>query len=383
MLNRRKQLHDIADSDLNNERQTLLENPFHHIDNNPVNNNNNHQGIQVIHRSTATNIHQHGPSSIVPLPIPKKARDKSPEPSTSLYKLTSRYPSNNLVANNQFELTSSSASIPIHQQYGESYDIGISGNNSYSKAIDISNIESCTSRHNISQTDFIYYTVQPGDTLQNLSVRYSCPVASIKRLNNLWSDQEFYGLSRIKLPAGKLRLIADVINEDHMRSHHTTAKETEPPVVHPTPTLGTFNQLEERSLEEIHSNQSQTYIAKREFYPTNDIDLLNSGGGDSIFKNLDLNIERARTAARFYNDNASAIMQSLAQGGNLVDYDDDDLNNPNKIAQREAETLLNDMSDYGLSYNGLILFIFIVCLICPLAYVIYLEETAHDNNKAS
>lgn len=61
-------------------------------------------------------------------------------------------------------------------------------------------------------TDFVYYNVQPDDTLHNISVRYSCPVASIKRLNNLFSEQEFFGLTRLKLPVGKLRLLENVID---------------------------------------------------------------------------------------------------------------------------------------------------------------------------
>lgn len=313
---------------------------------------------------------------LLPLPNQRKSRDKSPPPSSSIaqlesnrsHHLTSRHINNNFTINPN----SSSLSVPCYQTYGDSYEFG-SSDSSFSRAIDFTGSEP----YRQQATNFVYYTVQPSDTLQNLSVRYSCPVASIKRLNNLWSDQEFYGLTRIKLPAGRLKLIADVIDEE---------------------TIKAVTETQEATIEQPHSswanNESFESIANPTHFTYRNVDKItpvisnnfrydetNLRESDSIFKDYDLNIEKARTAARCYNDNASAIMQSLAQSGNNVD-DDEDSDDPNKIARREAQRLLNDMSDYGLSYNGLILFVFIVCLICPLAYVIYLEETHHDTSKA-
>lgn len=280
--------------------------------------------------------------------------------------------------------------IPFNQSsYGDSYDFDQTGQ-SYSRAIiDLSDNNSNNYKQ---QTDFIYYTIQPGDTLQNLSVKYSCPVASIKRLNNLWSDQEFYALSRIKLPTGKLRLIADVISEEQAKSSlsteldfnsisHSTTTTTQPgPISQNNKLLGFENYhsdaLNSHSEQAIPPQNIQTSYLNTE-QPRGD-----ALRKDSIFKDLDLNIEKARIAARSYDDHANALMQTLAEGGNKVDEDEDHFSDANKRAQREAEILLNDLSDYGLSYNFLILFIFIVCLVCPLAYVIYLEETHHEYNKA-
>lgn len=249
-----------------------------------------------------------------------------------------------------------------------------------------------------NQIDFVYYTVKPGDTLHNLSVKYSCPVASIKRLNNLWSDQEFFGLTKVKLPTGKLRLIADVIEEasnETLPNTTTTTSLGQPnnsnnlQSNHETTSDDNIHLYSRQTPFYIYSNPNEELNAQENYVQTisnNDylgpIDNNNLIRSDSIFRDFDLNIEKARTAALSYNENASAIMQSLAQSGNIVDdnneSNEDYLNDPNKIARREAEILLNDMSDFGLSYSGLILFVFIVCLIFPLAYVIYLEET-HNN----
>lgn len=317
---------------------------------------------------------------LTPLPNQRKTRDKStppplqlPETYTYHHHLTTRN-TNNLYLTN----TSSTSSLieTYNQSYGDSYEFG-ANSDSFSRAIDLSNSDPF---RQTSSTNYVYYTVQPGDTLQNLSVKYSCPVASIKRLNNIWSDQEFYGLTKIKLPAGRLRLIAEVINE---ATNKTSSTETETHSVERTPWFDSspedFNNSSHSRCQDFRPvEENGPSKLSHQDYQFKDTGL---GSSDSFFKNYDLNIERTRSAARCYD--ANAIMQSLAKSGNIVDNsgEEDDSSDPSKIARREAQNLLNDMSDYGLSYNGLILFIFIVCLICPLAYVIYLEETHHDSNK--
>lgn len=275
---------------------------------------------------------------------------------------------------------SHSSKTPFYNN-ADNYELQrIAAGQSNSRAIDITGSvynfqESSSHRNNAPHVDFIYYTIQPGDTLQNLSVKYSCPVASIKRLNNLWSDQEFYGLARIKLPVGKLRLIAEVLGQEQTDIPQSTYQaktivDTTENSFHRPPATESYGDHDKSlsvglSRENHHYQQQPTCL-----------------DGDSIFRDLDLNIEKARTAARCYDKNASSIMHSLSQGGNIV-ADDCDQEDPSRMARREAEILLNDMSDYGLTYSGLILFIFIVCLICPLAYIIYLEETHHDSNKVT
>lgn len=61
--------------------------------------------------------------------------------------------------------------------------------------------------------DITYYQVQPGDTLQSVCLRYACSVNQVKRLNGLISDQDFYGLNKLKLPVGKLGLLKDILHQ--------------------------------------------------------------------------------------------------------------------------------------------------------------------------
>ena len=267
---------------------------------------------------------------------------------------------------------------PSKRNHGDTYELsGFSASSSNTEAY---LIETDDIRYK-QPANYIYYTIQPGDTLQNLSVRYSCPVASIKRLNNLWSDLEFFGLSKIKLPLGRLRLLADVIDGGEQPNassegvaHDSELKSAREFMHHDVSPLltsqgGSDTRGHKESPRGLDPEIRQTNLHNEDWMRT-----------ISLFKNLDTSIESAKKAARSYNDNASAIMQTLAQTGNIVDASDfEEKNNP---ARREAELPLNDLSDFGLSYNFLLLFIFIICLICPLAYVIYLEETHHRDTHA-
>lgn len=268
-----------------------------------------------------------------------------------------------------------SSSTQLHN-YGDSHEFG-SDHRTYSRTIGFSD-ESPR-----SSSDFIYYTVQPNDTLQTLSVKYSCPVASIKRLNHIWNDQELYARSKVKLPVGKFRLLDDVIQEEIQKSTSASGSivANNNDLTYPSDSL-----IRDESQSILANELSGNLIDFNSNASDYNQSLTRNSGGSSnvVFRTTDKNIEKARAAAQLYEAHAQDIMQTLAEGGNIV-HDIDNYSSDIKQARREAETLLIDMSDNGLSYSCLILFVFIVCLICPLAYVIYLEETtlhSLESNKA-
>ncbi|CAG0891202.1 unnamed protein product [Cyprideis torosa] len=65
---------------------------------------------------------------------------------------------------------------------------------------------SLNSDHNV-----VVKPVEPGDTLQNLSVRFNCSVAELKRVNGLISEQEFFALSTIRIPTAPHSVLQDLI----------------------------------------------------------------------------------------------------------------------------------------------------------------------------
>ncbi len=57
--------------------------------------------------------------------------------------------------------------------------------------------------------------VRPEDTLRSLSLRYNVPTAELKRLNNLINENELHALKTVRLPMGRLSLLAEELQEDN------------------------------------------------------------------------------------------------------------------------------------------------------------------------
>lgn len=359
MLNRRKQPLD-SDGQACEERVGLLDSP------------DIYEPIPTRNHSLDAPI-----TNITVSILPKKVRDKSPEPRA--YRFASSNHHIPRLSNQSRPINqSTSQQQPGHWQssysnnQGDSYELNRVNSSTQARAVISITGNDSYYKHPVS--DFILYTIQPGDTLHNLSVKYHCPVATIKRLNNLWSDRDFYGLSKLKLPVGKLGLLADVLKEEGKSTVQTDSRSESELFNLDNSDPGCSNHVASGPLGQATDTRTSPKRVDTVTYLQDD----NSTGtllhANSIFKNLDHHIERAREAAKSYDSNANDIMQTLAQSGNLVGDDQD-----RDVAAEMAEKL-PDLSDFGLSYNFLVLFIFIVCLVCPLAYVIYHEETNRDSH---
>lgn len=65
-----------------------------------------------------------------------------------------------------------------------------------------------------TETLFVKRNIEDGDTLQSLSLRYGCPVAELKRANNIIRDQEFYALTSVKIPVKKHSFLVEQITKE-------------------------------------------------------------------------------------------------------------------------------------------------------------------------
>ncbi|KAL4227791.1 peptidoglycan-binding [Mactra antiquata] len=72
------------------------------------------------------------------------------------------------------------------------------------------------------QPSFVERKLTEDDTIQSVSLQYGCPVAEIKRINNLIRDQDFYALTSVKIPVKQHSFLVDKIEEDHRNAVETT-----------------------------------------------------------------------------------------------------------------------------------------------------------------
>lgn len=57
------------------------------------------------------------------------------------------------------------------------------------------------------------HLIEPGDTLLSLSKKFNVPIAELKRVNNILTEQGFYGLRVLKVPVQPFSLL---LPEGHM-----------------------------------------------------------------------------------------------------------------------------------------------------------------------
>ncbi|KAJ9593505.1 hypothetical protein L9F63_014958 [Diploptera punctata] len=66
--------------------------------------------------------------------------------------------------------------------------------------------------------------IQPGDTLQTLSLQFNCPISELKRINNIHRDNEIFARRIIKVP---MKLFTNKLVDVHSSSSNKSAKTIE------------------------------------------------------------------------------------------------------------------------------------------------------------
>jgi len=57
------------------------------------------------------------------------------------------------------------------------------------------------------QDPTIQRDIQPSDSLVSLSIKYKVPIAELKRVNNILTEQGFFALNKIKIPVKPYSLL--------------------------------------------------------------------------------------------------------------------------------------------------------------------------------
>uniref|UniRef100_A0A914C0G6 LysM domain-containing protein n=1 Tax=Acrobeloides nanus TaxID=290746 RepID=A0A914C0G6_9BILA len=65
--------------------------------------------------------------------------------------------------------------------------------------------------------------VNPGDTINKISLQYSVPVSEIKRVNNLVTDQDLFALPSIRIPMGTWQLANEPSTSNSHVNHNDRA----------------------------------------------------------------------------------------------------------------------------------------------------------------
>ncbi|KAI1289220.1 LysM and putative peptidoglycan-binding domain-containing protein 4 [Halotydeus destructor] len=191
--------------------------------------------------------------------------------------------------------------------------------------------------------------IEPGDSLQNLSLKCGVSVAEIKRVNKLMTDQEFHGLKFIKIPVNRYGLLTgvlvhqintsnsytDLLTGDASQQSTTQTTNSEKPLVIGVGLKRTFN-----------ADNSSTDVKK-------------------FIENLDKDLEDIRSVTTNYKSS-------------LNETDGISLDSPTP-GQRSRSPLL-DGADCGLSLFHLLCFAAVILILIPVIYVFVVEEKQMSAN---
>ena len=224
-----------------------------------------------------------------------------------------------------------SASTPIN---GDLWSSSSTNFNS-SESIPLSSIRSnAYSDKPKPRTHCIERKIEPGDTLQSLSLKCGCTISQLKRANNLMSDQEFFGLTIVKIPIREYGLLSQVFREQK-----SSQKSPE----------SNSNQHREERLVSV--GFKQTFNSDHD-----DSDIR------SFMDNLDKDLQEIRGKVNLSigknNESSTAINLSTNLSESSLG---------NKVA-------VNEGSDSGLTLFHVIAIALCVCIVIPVIYVWLFEE---------
>lgn len=183
--------------------------------------------------------------------------------------------------------------------------------------------------------------VEEGDTLQALSIRYHCPIAELKRLNNIHRENEIFAKNSIKVPARPFSVL--------IASVHTSG--TSSPKEEPNGTgidTDSLNLKLSRELLSIPKSGGSSV--------TNGTVQVNDIIFNSSVKPIDKSCDNSPITEVHLHEEVRLLPQSVPTDETIV------------------TKLTCSGADAGISWIALIVIVVIVIVAFPLIYVLYIAE---------
>lgn len=197
-------------------------------------------------------------------------------------------------------------------------------------------------QHRIRQEQSLEAEVQPGDTLNTISMRFNCSVQDIKRLNKIDKDNEIYAFKVVRVPQTVQNVLLDTLPKVH-KSGNSSPKNKEKVASDEIPSK---EKLEEKLLLASVSN---AVIAKSE-----------------------------DAADRPPDDVETTVEDPLLDNGQFRGY-------PKTFGAPRNDYLTFNGSDCELNWIVLLVCILALCVIVPLIYVWLVyehpEKFVHEHSK--
>lgn len=222
-----------------------------------------------------------------------------------------------------------------------------SSNNKHNVLLSGQETENQTSRRIYSDIprpviDFVEWTVNQGDTLESLSLKSGCTVSQIKRINNLFTEQDFYALKAIRIPIKKYGILSEIL-------------------------VNTSNA--EDQLKELESSSQQVTDDNQPRLTSSSI--------------LKANLEEPRSKEKTVQDFIKSLDNNLEQIREKINRNSpprDSVHLPVQVPLPKKTLQSHHNDECGLSLSQVLCLVLIVCILVPVTYIILAEEEIIEHN---
>lgn len=187
------------------------------------------------------------------------------------------------------------------------------------------------------KTETIDRDILPTDSLQSVSLQYGCTVAEIKRVNNFYSDQDFYALKTIKIPVQPHGLLTEISDK----------KQRPPPIKMPGNQPSTSGDIDDDNDESDYEESGLNGDCVRTVSIRSALDSPNS-----FLQHMDNDLKLICKSTPLRKNNLDEVTRTLTI--NCI--------NPIKLRKQQEKTL---GTACGIGWKGIIVIVFLVGILLP------------------
>ncbi|XP_069669146.1 lysM and putative peptidoglycan-binding domain-containing protein 3 [Periplaneta americana] len=210
------------------------------------------------------------------------------------------------------------------------------------------------SLHVYKPEPYVEKEVQPGDTLQTLSLQFNCPIAELKRMNNIHRDNEIFARRTIRVPA---RLFTMKLPGVHTSGSKTASEGSDTC----TSSESLSDNVNNGVLASSHIPRVEVPVRKLE-------DIVSVPTIEFLTSEIAIDEDKGRT-----------MLQDGIENVDIECSTSPLLPRENSILPEDRKSIYScSGADWGLSWLQLLVCSLLLGFAAPILYVIYITE---DSNK--
>lgn len=183
-------------------------------------------------------------------------------------------------------------------------------------------------------------------------------VAELKRINNLISDQQFFGLLSIKIPIKKHSFLIDIISAENADSTPTDVQ----------PNVDGATRRRTVSSSDVPLSSDEETIFVRTISIRDQLNGSASKEAHRFLRSMDKDLEKIRQSTSTYKSSLEEVAQTLTC---------------KRFHPIQKRSILDEITSCGIQWYHVVIVILLIAVIVPIIYIVYMEIMKADSVPAS